>query len=378
MEADTTTRTIASTDPGAVAAAAEALATGLAVAMPTETVYGLFVRADLPDAVAAVREARGMTEDQRLTLQVPDAATAAGLAPDDPAVGRFLRRALPGAYTVTIDAEPEAFAAFAPDEATRGTFSKDGRLAVRCPEPLVTRRVLAAAGGPVVAVPAVGEDGAQVRDAAATPIAGADLVVDGGPARFGQGTTAVRLARARRRDGDRGDRGDRGGRGSLRATVLRAGVYAPRIVERMNRLHLLFVCTGNTCRSPMAAAFARQLAEEAGGGVTVSSAGVNAVDGYAASPEAVDAAGEAGGGLASHRSHALTAQAVTDADVIYTLTADHLAMLKERFPDAAGKASRLDPDADVADPIGGSAADYERAAGQIRAAVKARLEELAP
>ena len=369
MEAATSPRTLDATHPDAVAEAAAALDAGQAVVLPTETVYGLFVRADRPDAVAAVRAARGLDADARLALQVPDAASAVALAPGDAALGRALRRAFPGAYSVTLDAEPDALAERAPDAATREVFAKGGRLAVRCPEPLVTRRVIGAAGGPVVAVPAVDAEGRQVADPKEHEPADADLVVGGGPARFGRGSTAVRLSRAKRADGTRGP---------LRATVLRAGVYAPRIVERLTRLHILFVCTGNTCRSPMAEAFAREIAAERGGGVTVSSAGVNAADGYAASPEAVDAAGDAGGGLASHRSHALTARAVLDADVIYTLTEAHLRLLLERFPDASSKASRLDPDADVPDPIGGSAADYEAAAGQIRSAVEARLAELAP
>ena len=369
MEAATTPRTLASTAPEAVAEAAAALDRGQAVVLPTETFYGLFVRADRPGAVAAVRAERGLDDAARLALQLPDAASAAALAPGDRSLGRALRRAFPGAYTVTLDAEPDALAERVPDPAARAVFARDGRLAARCPEPLVTRRVIRAAGGPVVAVPAVDVEGRQVADPAEREPAGADLVVDGGRARFGRGSTAVRLSRARRADGTRGP---------LRATVLRAGVYAPRIVDRLTRLHILFVCTGNTCRSPMAEAFAREIAAKGGGGVTVSSAGVSAADGYAASPEAVDAAGDAGGGLASHRSHALTARAVLDADVIYTLTDAHLRLLLDRFPEASSKASRLDPDADVADPIGGSAADYEAAAAQIRSAVQARLAELAP
>ena len=369
MEAPARTRTADAADAATVDAAAAALAGGGAVVLPTETVYGLFVRADQAETVERIRAERGLEEGQRMTLQVPDAAAAAALVASDPAARRFLRRALPGAYTVTVDADPVAVAGLAPDAATRAVFQKGDRLALRCPEPLVTRRVLAAAGGPVVAVPAVDQAGRQVIDPGQREPVGADLIVTAEPARFGRGSTAVRLSRSARRDGSRGP---------LRATVLRAGVYAPRIVERMNRLHILFVCTGNTCRSPMAEAFARQVAADAGGGVTVSSAGVNAVDGYAASPEAVAEVGEAGGGLARHRSHALTAQAVTDADVIYTLTANHLDLLLARFPEAAAKASRLDPAADVADPIGGSAEDYAHAAEQIRSAVEARLKELAP
>ncbi|BAM04451.1 arsenate reductase/protein-tyrosine-phosphatase family protein [Phycisphaera mikurensis] len=353
----------------APAVAAAALDRGEAVVLPTETVYGLFLRADRPDAVARVRRERGLVDGQALALQVPDAAAAASLAPADPAVGRFLRRAMPGAYAVTLDADAASLASRAPDEAARGVFARGGRVAVRCPEPRVTRRAVAAAGGPVVALPAVDAAGRQVVDPRERPPVGADLVVLGGPARFGRGSTAVRLFRPKRADGSRG---------RLRASVLRAGVYAPRIVERLNRLHILFVCTGNTCRSPMAEAFARQAVADGGGGVTVSSAGVSAVDGYAASPEAVAEAAGAGGGLADHRSHALTAQAVVDADVIYTLTADHLDLLVSRFPDAASKASRLDPGADVSDPIGGDAEDYRRAADQIRAAVGRRLAELAP
>lgn len=369
MDPMTSPQTALAADTDAASRAAEVLRAGGSVILPTETVYGVFVRADRPAAVEALRSERGLTADQRMTLQVADPASAAALAASDPGIGRFVRRALPGAWALTFDADPAALEALAPEQRTREVFSRGGRMALRCPEPSITRRVLRSVDAPVVGVPAVDSAGAQVRDLFLQDVTGGDFRVNGGPARFGRGSTAVRLSRSRAADGTRG---------RLRATVLRAGVYAPRIVERLNRLHILFVCTGNTCRSPMAEAFARQLAADAGGGVTVSSAGVNAADGYAASPEAVAEAGDAGGGLAGHRSHALTARAVLDADVIYTLTAAHLELLVERFPEAATKASRLDAEADVRDPIGGTADDYHAAAQQIRAAVARRLQELAP
>ena len=74
-------------------------------------------------------------------------------------------------------------------------------------------------------------------------------------------------------------------------------------------MNLLLVCTGNTCRSPMAEVIARDLLKGEDGAV-VRSAGVSAGPGAAATPQAVAAAGELGLDLSTHRSQPLTAQAV--------------------------------------------------------------------
>ncbi|MEM0914632.1 MAG: low molecular weight protein arginine phosphatase [Planctomycetota bacterium] len=148
-------------------------------------------------------------------------------------------------------------------------------------------------------------------------------------------------------------------------------------------LRVVMVCSGNTCRSPMAEVFFRQMVDEAGGvsapgleGVEVASAGVFAGAGQPASEEAKAVAAEYGAELNGHRSTPLTREAVTEADLIYTMTDAHRNAVLAMAPEAKGKTQRLDPRADIDDPFGGTTDAYRDTAEQIRTALSSRIKEL--
>ncbi|MBQ6803658.1 MAG: low molecular weight protein arginine phosphatase [Clostridia bacterium] len=114
---------------------------------------------------------------------------------------------------------------------------------------------------------------------------------------------------------------------------------------------ILFVCTGNTCRSPMAAAMAGKM------GLEAASAGLSAFPGVPATPQAIRAARRHGGDLSGHRAQMVTAQLVKAADFICPMTRSHALGLLERFPDCAGKI--ILPSPEIPDPYGGDDAVYE-------------------
>ncbi len=124
---------------------------------------------------------------------------------------------------------------------------------------------------------------------------------------------------------------------------------------------IVLVCTGNTCRSPLAEALLRhRLAGIAGPAVRVTSAGLSAGYGAAASPESVDLAQRAGADLSSHQSQPLTQDLLDEADRVLCMTAGHRAAILRHRPDVRDRVSLLDPTGgDIPDPIGGGMADYE-------------------
>ncbi len=108
----------------------------------------------------------------------------------------------------------------------------------------------------------------------------------------------------------------------------------------------------------------------------VGSAGVTAGAGSRATPQAVEAAQELGLDLNDHRSRPLTTEMVAQADQILTMTAAHRAMVVQVVPEAAGRTAVLDEDGDIADPFGGSLAEYRVTAEQIKTALMRRMGEL--
>jgi len=139
---------------------------------------------------------------------------------------------------------------------------------------------------------------------------------------------------------------------------------------------ILLVCSGNTCRSPMAEAIMRKVIEsefpEMAGEFLVESAGVSAIDGMAASDNALAAAAEIGLDLSAHRARLLTEELVSDADIILAMEGKHMAGILALYPRAAGRVHTL-ADVDIADPFGSPLQEYMRARDEIEAAVRRSL-----
>ena len=117
---------------------------------------------------------------------------------------------------------------------------------------------------------------------------------------------------------------------------------------------ILFVCTGNTCRSPLAAALARSR------GVDAQSAGLMAWPGSPATPEAVRAAYRHGADLTGHQAQPVTEALLRKAETVWVMTPSHEEALALRFPEYAAKVRVLEPS--IPDPFGGDDAAYERCA----------------
>jgi len=147
-----------------------------------------------------------------------------------------------------------------------------------------------------------------------------------------------------------------------------------------SQFSILFVCTGNTCRSPMAEALARHAAEERKlDGLQIASAGVAALDGEPASPNAQRAMESRGLSLKAHRARRLTPEIAREAGLILTMTETHARAVGQIAPEAKVFTLRgyLGEAGDVADPWGGSEAVYEACACELEGLVKRVLEKFA-
>src|SRR6476646_5072325 len=135
---------------------------------------------------------------------------------------------------------------------------------------------------------------------------------------------------------------------------------------------VLFVCTGNVCRSPMAEGLFRHVVQGRGQ-YRVISAGLGAMEGQPPSPYAVQAVKELGIDISAQRSRMLTSQMVDEADLILGMTHSHLDTVMMLYPHAAEKVFLLREfddalaifEKDISDPIGGSFDVYLECRDQI-------------
>ena len=349
----------------------QTLVEGNLVVFPTETLYGVAASALSASAVDKLCQLKSRKEGQPLALAVKSADEAWDYVPHAGALGRRLaRRCWPGPVTLVMDNQhPDSLLHRLPENVLQAV-SPQGTLGLRVPAHRLIMDVLDLLTGPLVLTSANRTTQSESMTAAAVIESLGDdvqLVLDDGRCHYSQSSSVVRVDNNELR-------------------MLREGVVSCSTMDRLSSFIAVIVCTGNTCRSPMAEVLLKKrFAEKIGcpfdeledRGILVLSAGIAAGQGMPASSEAVEVMKNRGLELMDHGSQRVTDRLVRDADVIFTMTRAHQAALIHHWPTAKDRCFTLSLDGlDVSDPIGGPMQLYERCAEQIDTYLAERIEQL--
>jgi len=145
-------------------------------------------------------------------------------------------------------------------------------------------------------------------------------------------------------------------------------------------MNILFICTGNTCRSPMAEGLLKDMARKKGMDINVSSAGTFAFDGQEVSMEAVEVMKEEGIDIKNHRARIIHRDLLESADLILTMSSNHKKQLQNKYDFLKGKVYTLKEFAykkeeDIEDPFGRGIDAYKKAKEEIKEALKEIIDK---
>ena len=355
----------------AVRQTVDALHDGNLVVLPTETVYGLAALASDANAVERLISLKGRQPGHPLPLAIAGLDSLYDFVPNlDGLALRLARRCWPGPVSLVLNVSDRSSDIHRLPESVRRAAVLKNSVAFRVPNHPLTLTVLGELNEPVVLTSAnlTGQPApTTIHEIVRSLGNGIDLFVDDGPTAVAKPSTMVAVS-------------------NDQYTILRDGAVKKETIDRLTARIILFVCTGNTCRSPMAERLCERLLAERlhctidqleEHGFVVMSAGLSAAFDLPASRQAVETLEQRGLDLSDHRSQQLNETQVRFADHIFALTRGHREAILSYWPGSDTRLCVLRTDGgDVNDPIGSSLDDYGDCASRIEQEIGKRLDEI--
>ena len=352
----------------AIRRAVDTLQSGKTVILPTETVYGLAALASDPKAVRRLLDLKGRDADKPLSLAISGIDMLRDYIPElEPLAERLARRCWPGPVTLVLPVAEEALRELPAD--ILPLVRRNGTVGFRVPQHPITQTILGELNEPLILTSAnkSGHGDADDTTAILRELPGVDLLLDDGPVVTPLPSSVVHA------EGETW-------------SLIREGAIRRATLQRLSARMFLFVCTGNTCRSPMAEAICEKLLAERFGcrideleqrGFVVLSAGLAAAADAPAAANAQEVMRQQGLSLAEHCAAPLTDSHIRFADHIFVMSRGHREAILSRWPDADTRLLVLRTDGgDVADPFGGSLAEYQACAEQLEEEIAKRIDEI--
>jgi len=347
-----------SDDPQAIIGeAVDRLNAGQIVAFPTETVYGIAANSSDTDAVAKLFDVKSRSTGKPMSLAIGYDYSLDNYAQNPTAImHRLARRCWPGPLTMVIQATEQVAGL---SNESRELLAPNNWLGLRVPSNEVLLSVLDQLDEPLVLTSANKSDQADATTAievAEQLDDNVQLILDGGPTKIGTPSTVIKVH-------------------NDYIEILRSGALSRDQIQTALQLEIVIVCTGNTCRSPMAEMLLKNKMATANDipidqlvkhGIHICSAGIAANNGSPAADQAINVLGKQDLDLTCHSSQPLSYVAANSADLILTLSHSHQQAIVNEWPEFADKTSLLAHDgSSVGDPIGGSYEIYQQCAAQI-------------
>lgn len=331
-----------------IAYCAKVIRRGGLVVFPTETVYGIAADFSNPQAMRRLREVKRRSEDKPFSILISQAGLISNYtSTTNPKLYKLIDACWPGPLTVVVPAKEvgETIGVRMPDHPVALKLVRESQCTIAAPSANIEGN----------APPATSRDALKDLDGLV------DVVIDGGDARIGTGSSVVDMT------------GDH-------PAVLREGVITQGDVDRVTeKKTVLFVCTGNSCRSVMA----EYLLKDSVRGrhdVDVISAGTGVFLQSTASSETVAVLREEGIDAAGHLARPVNTILLKKADLIIVMTRAHRDQVLERVPEVEKRVYLLKEfanipsngpvDLDIADPIGRPRDAYKECLREIKEAIR--------